>query len=125
MPLHLEGKLMLQIRKEQLEALSKVPESVFTEKMMLHIRKHFPSHYEALGEENSRKLIGHGIERGKHHGFISERNACKFIDLMLCFGIDFDTDKKHRWAVEILSKTWINARSKMDALFDAGLKNLK
>lgn len=117
---------MLIIRKEQAEKLSLVSKAVFEDRMTGHINKHFPTHYKALGEENCRELIRYGIDQAATHGFISERDVCKFIDLMICFGVQFDTDATHTWAKEILSDTsWINAKAKMDALFNAGIGRLK
>ncbi len=117
---------MLVIRKEQDEALTQVTRVVFEDRMTVHINKHFPTHYEALGEENCRELIRYGIEQAATHDFISERDVCKFIDLMVCCGVQFDTDEQQTWATEILAdNSWINAGAKMDALFKAGIGHVK
>ncbi len=117
---------MLTIRKEQEEALSQALSAVFEDQMTVHIKKHFPTHYEALGEGNCRELIRYGIELAATHGFISERDVCKFIDLMICFGVQFDTDAKQTWAAGILADTsWKNATAKLEALFNAGVEHLK
>ena len=117
---------MLVIRKEQDEKLAQVHMAVFEDRMIAHINKHFPSHYESLGEENCRELIRFGIERGATHDFVSERNVCKYIDLMLCFGVEFDIDQKQAWAAEILGDdAWVSVDAKMDALFKEGVRRLE
>jgi hypothetical protein len=117
---------MLIIRKQQLEILSHVTKTEFEDRMTTHIHKHFPSHYQALGDENCRQLIRYGVEQAGTHGFISERDVCKFIDLMICFGVQFDSDEKQTWAAEILADTsWVNATAQMNALFKAGIANLE
>lgn len=117
---------MLIIRKEQDEKLAQVHLAVFEDRMIAHINMHFPSHYEALGEENCRELIRFGIERGATHDFVSERNVCKYIDLMLCFSVEFDIDPKQEWASKILAdESWVNADAKMEALFNDGVKRLE
>lgn len=93
---------MLLTRREHVEQLSEVPKAVFEERMLAHINKHFPAHYSALGEKNCREVVRYGIERASTHGFVSERDVCKFIDLILCFGVEFDTDSKQPWASTIL-----------------------
>lgn len=120
------SKEMLIIRKEQDEKLAQVQLAAFEARMITHINKHFPSHYEALGEENCRGLIRFGIERGATHGFVSERNVCKYIDLMLCFGAEFDTDEKQSWASEILADdSWSTTDVRMEALFKEGVRRLE
>lgn len=117
---------MLTIRKEQNQKLAEIGKITFEDRMITHIQEHFPSHYEALGEEKCRELIGYGIERGEPHEFVSERNVCKFIDLMLCFGVEFDTDGKQPWASAILADiSWVNANLKMEALFSEGVRQLE
>lgn len=117
---------MLLIREKQQESLVQASAAAFEDRMLQHIRKHFPSHYEALGEANCLDLIRFGIERGAKHAFISERHVCKYIDLMLCFGVEFDTDPKQTWAAPILTdSSWVSASAKMDALFQAGVKQLQ
>ena len=114
------------IRKEQEEALANVPAMIFEERMIGHIKKHFPSHFEALGEANCHELIRYGIERGAVYDFVSEKNVCKFIDLMLCFGVEFDTDEKHGWASSILAdESFEYADEKMEALFQEGVRRLE
>lgn len=117
---------MLKIRSEQLEALSQVPKAEFENRMTVHVGEHFPTHFEALGEEKCRQLIQYGIEQAATHDFISERDVCKFIDLMVCCGVQFDNDDQQTWAREILEdESWLNVTAKMDALFDAGINHLK
>ena len=125
-PLKMGGKGMLIIRKDQDEKLSQVSKTVFEDRMTKHLEKHFPAHYKALGEGNCRELIRYGMGRAATHDFVSERDVCKFIDLMICFGVDFDADVKQSWATVILANTsWVNATAKMVALFEAGIVHLK
>lgn len=123
-PLSLGTKLGLPIiNPDQLKIFEQAAIQDFENMMMLHMREFFPDHYEGLGEENSRLLVQHGIKQGALYGFISKCDVCKFIDLMLCFGVEFDTDEA--WAMEILSdSSFINASDKMEALFNAGLARL-
>lgn len=117
---------MLQIRREQVKTLQQASILEFEIKMLAHIKKFFPAHFEELGEDNCRELTRYGIEQGAKYGFVSERNVCKFIDLMLSFGVEFDKDPKQTWASRMLQDdAWITANAKMEALFKEGVKRLQ
>jgi hypothetical protein len=49
-------------------------------------------------------MVRHGIQRAKVYGIKSRRDVCKYIDLMIVFGRDFDTNKRTGWAREILKR---------------------
>jgi hypothetical protein len=89
----------LTIRKEQLAVFSRCEVQKFEDWILFHIKKCLPEEYEA-GEPQLRETIQSGIERAARYGFKSRRDACKFIDLMLVLGRDFD---QMPWARAILS----------------------
>ena len=41
-------------------------------------------------------MVQYGIKRAAVYGFTAKRDVCKYIDLMILFGRDFDTDKRSR-----------------------------
>lgn len=98
---------MLLIRQAQMEALNKSAQMGFEDKMLAHLNRFFPDAFAAMGEPGALKMIRHGIRRAKHHGFNSERDVCKYIDVMVVFGRDFDQDANLPWAAEILSDNTI------------------
>jgi|GEM_PF-1816660 len=113
------------ITPDQLKIFEQAAIQDFEGMMLLHIREFFPDHYEGLGEENSRLLVQHGIKQAALYGFISKCDVCKFIDLMLCFGVEFYSEEQEAWAPEILSDSSLtNASDKMEALFNAGIGRL-
>jgi len=117
---------MLQIRKKQMDELSRACTKEFEDRMVVHIAKFFPKHYEALGEEKTRTLINYGIERAKTYGIVAERDVCKYIDLMVGFGPDYDRDPKKPWAGKTLNDQTIKDPSvKINAVYDAGLEHLR
>jgi len=116
---------MLTIKSDQLKILEQAAFQDFEERMVLHIREFFPDNFDAMGEADSRLLIQHGIEQAALYGFVSKQDVCKFIDLMVCFGAEFDTDVNEPWAKAILSdNSLLNASDRMDALFNAGMGQL-
>jgi len=45
-----------------------------------------------MGEEGLRDEIRYGMRRARVHGFQSEYDICRYLDLMLTLGSDFDCD---------------------------------
>jgi hypothetical protein len=116
---------MLEIRQEQIERLSEAASKNFEDRMLVRLEKFFPQHFTALGEEKTRFLVQFGVERAKTYSIASERDVCKYIDLMVSFGVEFDTDPKLPWASQILNDPSLkNPRLKTDTLFKAGLDHL-
>jgi hypothetical protein len=92
---------MLKLRHEQMAALVRYRERQFEDWMLGHILEHFSEQFATIGEGGVRQLIQDGVKKAAANGFTSERNVCKFIDLMVVFGPDFD---KHDWADKILGQ---------------------
>jgi len=117
---------MLVIRDKQKRAFRAHLSKRFENKMIVHIEKFYPDHYAALSQENTRELIKYGIESAAHYDIVSERDVCKFIDLMIVFGPDFDKNPDSKWASDILTDaTHTHPGVKVDALYDAGMVEIK
>jgi hypothetical protein len=114
---------MFTIRKEQLQALDRDKRESFVDRMLQHLREFFPGKCDALGENQLRKWIEHGIERAKAYRIVSERDVCKYIDVMIVFGKEFDRDKALPWASKILNGHYSQAGEKIDLLFEAAKQN--
>jgi hypothetical protein len=108
----------LTIRQAQMDVFSQVEIQKFEDWMVAHLNKFFPAQSQASGELQLRELIQHGIHRAANHGITTERDVCKFIDLMIVFGPEFDRDNKSAWAGQILSNRK-TARSKIRSLYEA------
>jgi hypothetical protein len=108
----------LIIRQAQMEAFSQVEFKKFEDWMVNHLNQFFPAQCLALGNTQVRELIQHGIRRASGYGITTERDVCKFIDLMIVFGRDFDRDEKSAWAGQILANRK-TSRSKIRSLFEA------
>lgn len=115
---------MLTIRPKQIAAFSQVEVKKFEDWMVHHLNRFFPDQCQAAGESEVRKLVRHGIGRAGAHGFTAKREVCKYIDLMVVFGRQFDTDGRLPWAAEILGKKR-PAAPKMQSLHDAATRYLK
>jgi len=110
---------MLTIRKEQLRALDRDKRDRFIDTALEHLRKFFPERCNALGENQLRRWIEYGIERAGSYRIVSERGVCKYMDVMIVFGKDFDRDKELPWASKILNNHYSQTEEKSDLLLEA------
>lgn len=93
---------MLKIKKRQMDALRRYVIHRFEDMMCLHLLEYFPKKCAALGEQGVREVVRYGIDRAAAHGIEVYEDMCSYIDLMFCFGRDFDVDPRLPWAREIL-----------------------
>jgi hypothetical protein len=115
---------MLNIRKEQLAAFGPIGKKAFEDRMIAHLRKVFLEQCGPLDEPKLRELIRHGTQRAASYHIISERDVCKFIDLTILYGRDFDKDPALPWAQSVLQNRAIrNPTSKIERLYKAARKD--
>jgi hypothetical protein len=92
---------VFKVRREEKEAAREAALREFEDWVVAHVERCLPDRWTVLGETGVREVIRLGIERAAAHGIEAERDVCKLVDLMLVFGVDFDSER--RWAREILS----------------------
>ena len=112
---------MLQIRPTQIRMFADVEVRKFEDWTVRHIRTFFPNAASGWNDEEIGELIRYGLERALAHGIRSRSGVCKYIDLMVAFGRDFDTDPGCPWAESAL-RDWHSESGKVEALFRAGLR---
>jgi hypothetical protein len=114
---------MLTIRKEQMAVFGPLGQKAFEDRMLVHLKKVFPEQSETLGEPKLRETIQYGTQRAAAYKIISERDVCKYIDLMIFYGRDFDKDPNLPWAQTILQNKAIrDPNSKIERLYKAAKK---
>ena len=114
---------MLTIRKEQLAAFSPLGEKTFEDRVIAHLKKVFPEQSESIGEPKLRESIQYGKQRAASYKIISERDVCKYIDLMILYGRDFDKDPNLPWVQSVLQNPAIrDPASKIERLYKAARK---
>jgi hypothetical protein len=83
------------------------------------LREHFALECQRLGDEGLREFIAEGIERSERVGITTERSVCKYLNLAMCFGVDFLT--RESWAISILKDDTItDPDGRADALARTG-----
>ncbi len=115
---------MLTIRKDQMAAFSEAAIRSFVDRMIVHLHKFFPQQCEALGAIKTNEAIQYGIQRAATYSIITERDVCKYIDLMFTFDRDFDTAPHLPWAREILNDQSLeDPTTKINRLCDTAMQN--
>jgi len=110
---------VLVVRGEQMHALEL---SLFENWVADHLRRFFPAQCEQLGSDGLGELIRYGIARAQAHGFKANPDVCRFLDIMLVFGREFDQDLL--WAREILEDARIVLPGmRMDLLHQAAVEH--
>jgi hypothetical protein len=107
---------MLRIRSKQFAAFSHAEVEKFEEWMEVHLKKFFPEQCDSEGEEQLREKIRYGIKRAAVYGITTKRDVCKYIDLSMVLGPNFDVDGQVAWAAEILRRP-CGASQKIDELY--------
>jgi hypothetical protein len=114
---------MLIIRHEQMRVLSF---ALFERWMAPHLHQHFPEECARIGDGLLRDLIARGIAKARVYGFTSEPDICRYIDLMVVLGPDFDADPRFPWAADILnSAAFSNPGLRIEMLHQAALNYLR
>lgn len=91
---------MLIISKVQEETLY---HGFFENWMIEHLNKFFPEQCAKLKKRGVREEIRYGIKKAATYGIEEGPELCRFIDMMMIFGCEFDTNSKYPWAAEILN----------------------
>lgn len=110
---------MLIIGDEQIDALKLIARKDFERRMMRHLKDFFPEKTGSASEEQARAFIAHAIARAKEYGIVKERDVARYVILATLFGARFDSEKRYRWAKQILKRIDLDAEAKLQALFEA------
>jgi hypothetical protein len=105
---------MFTIRKEQLLVFQKANEKQFQEKMILHLRKVFVEQTAAKSDDDLKTLIEAGIKRARHYKVVLEDDVQRYLECMIFYGPDFDSNPKLKWARVALRARNITGTEKMD-----------
>ena len=116
---------VLTLRQAQLAVLSRIEAQQFEDSMVAHLNQLFPAQSKCAGEAQMRETIQYGIRRAAAYGITSEGDACKYIDLMVAYGRDFDTDERFAWTRDILSRPEADPGRKIEALREAAKGHLR
>lgn len=117
--------MLLQIRKEQMAALSEHLLQRFHDAMMAHLRARFPAATNVTSDSDLRRLIQEGMQHAKGHDIRLPRDVRRFLECMVVHGSKFGCDSKTAWAGEILRNRKLTGTQKMERIADYEMFALK
>jgi hypothetical protein len=114
---------MLRIRKTQMDSLSEAMLKQFEDRMVLHLRSACPEQTRDMSEPELRVTIRQGIDSAAQYNITSEVDIRRYLECVLVYSPDFDTNPKTAWASHILNNKQLSGTEKMNqvdeyALFD-------
>jgi hypothetical protein len=112
---------MLVLREAQLRAMHKAMADRQLDRLMEHAWRHFPDVAAQLGTE-LREVVARAVQRARSYGFSRQRETCKYLNLELRFGRDFDSDPGCAWAHTLLASA-LPGPAKMERLYRAALEH--
>lgn len=111
----------MKIRKVQMEELSKAMLKQFEDRMVVHLRSAFPEQTQDLPEPALRATIRSGIDSAAKYDVTDEVDVRRYLECVVLYGPDFDTNPKTAWAGRILKNRELTATDKMNQIDDYAL----
>ncbi len=93
---------MLEIRREQHAELEKLALRRFVDDMREHLFGFAPGHCEVVGAQGIEAVIGSGIKKARSYGVTQRGPVRLYLEMMVLFGSDFDSDPQYPWALASL-----------------------
>lgn len=115
---------MLVIRHEQMAALGASLRTRFEEEMAVHLETFFPEPCAALGRDALAAFIRRTIDKAIGYGIERERDVCKFLDVAMALGEEFDHDPQFPWSRNILTNSSLAGQEKTERLVRAALETV-
>jgi radical SAM superfamily enzyme with C-terminal helix-hairpin-helix motif len=109
---------MLKIRDEQMKVFEEASLRNFEDRMVIHFRSNLLEQTKNMSEQDLRELIKMGIDRAELYEVTDEVDVERFLECMVRYGSDFDTDPKTSWAGEILRDESFTGTEKMNQIND-------
>lgn len=117
---------MLILRYEQVQAFARADRGVLCDRVFAHVRRFFSAQCAETSDVELRARIRRGLERCDAHGFRAFWDVCRYIDLMVIFGDDFDRSESFPWAGRVLADPSLrDPHARFEALHAAALDELE
>jgi hypothetical protein len=108
---------MLKLRKEHLDAFEAQVVSLFTSRVMAHVKAVWPAECAELGDAAVAETVARAIKRGAALGLSAELDLIRFVDLEFILVKDFEKNPLAAWTSPILADPKLAPGAKMDRLY--------
>jgi len=108
---------MLKLRKEHLDAFEAHVISLFTSRVVAHVKAVWPAEAGELGDAVVLDSVRNAIKRAAALGLSSELELVRFVDLSFILAKDFESNPLAGWTKPILSDRTLAPSAKLDRLY--------
>ncbi len=112
---------MITIRPEQMKTFSEVEIQKFVDRMITQLRASFPKQVAMIPEAQLRATIRKSIDVASTYGVTDEVDVQRYLEYVVRYGPDFDTNATTPWAGEILRNREMTGTDKMNLIDDYDL----
>lgn len=112
---------MLKIRQAQMDSLSEAMLKQFEDRMVMHLRAACPEQTRGMSEPELRDTIRTGMGSAAKYGITSEVDIRRYLECVVVYGQDFDTNPKTAWAGHILNNKELSGTEKMNRVDEYAL----
>ena len=112
---------MLDIRNEQLPALSATDEAGDRASALAELRGRYPAQCGIMGESAAEQLAALSVQRAREHGLRSPEATAVYLGLMVQLGSDFDRDPQLPWAATLRDEQLSNAALRLELTCERAL----
>ncbi|CDL86714.1 hypothetical protein [Xenorhabdus cabanillasii] len=94
--------MTMELNEDQWNKLKKHAFNAYIDELVLHCNESYPYLEIKLGKEGLRKALEDAVEKAKNDGFDQRGAVQLYIDILILFGEEFQTDPQYSWIREIL-----------------------
>lgn len=117
---------MLILRKEQIAALSGAKADRFTDEMANHLRSTFPEETAGMDSAALQGYIEKVFDAAKKYNLSSRQDLCRFLNITMLFGMEFENVEARHWMHEYLTDERISDPGKrLKRLYDECISRLE
>ncbi|WNG56715.1 hypothetical protein F0U59_19610 [Archangium gephyra] len=107
---------MWKITASQMREMGRVMQQRFELGAMDYLRTNFADWSKSKSDAELLGFIRLGINRARVHGVTTEADVLRYLDYMVIYGQEFDTEPATSWAGEILCSQELSGTEKMDRI---------
>lgn len=108
---------MFKLRKEHLAAFEAQVVTLFTGRVIVHMKAVWPAECGELGDPAVAEIVRGAIQRGAALGLSTELDIVRFVDLAFILAKDFDTNPLAAWTRPILADKSTQPSARLDKLY--------
>src|SRR5579859_6130445 len=113
------------IRAQQMAVMDRYADRAFEREMVQHVHEFVPARAKRAGQGGVRAFVDSGISKARKRGFSGRGPLRLYLDLMLLFGSDFDSDPQYPWALDVLDgPTMHSEMERAIVLYDRAMEAL-